>query len=443
MIRLLFIFVLVVCVQTAGAQELLTLQQCLKMGIERNLSLKMSFNDSRKAQPNLSENRAKLLPQINAVANGNDNFTPTTSVTDGRAFGKSYNVTKTLQYNAAVGLQLQMPLYNQQLYTSIDVAKLMNNINRLSYYKAREDLIVQISKIYYLIQNTTEQISIINDNIRRFEELRAITRAFHENGMALEVDLKRVGVKLENLHVQVANAQAMLAEQYNMLKYVLDYPAEKELKVVEKEVESLDATVANGLNMNLYELQLLQEKEKLSAKQKKLIKDGYLPMLNLSANWMYTAFTDKFSNWWHAGESNHWYKSNGIGISLRIPVFDGFEKRSKLRKAQIVLENAKISYQNTLRNMQTQYMNAVNDVENNRRNYIKQRENYRLAEDIYGVTMDRYREGIVSMVEVLQDEMSMSDAQNNYLTAHYNYQVSNLAVLKLTGQLDTLLQKSM
>ena len=128
---------------------------------------------------------------------------------------------------------------------------------------------------------------------------------------------------------------------------------------------------------------------------------------------------------------------------MRIPVFDGFEKRSKLRKAQIELENAKISYQNTLRNMQTQYMNAVNDVENNRRNYIKQRENYRLAEDIYGVTMDRYREGIVSMVEVLQDEMSMSDAQNNYLTAHYNYQVSNLAVLKLTGQLDTLLQKSM
>ena len=42
------------------------------------------------------------------------------------------------------------------------------------------------------------------------------------------------------------------------------------------------------------------------------------------------------------------------------------------------------------------------------------------------------------MVEVLQDEMSMSDAQNNYLTAHYNYQVSNLAVLKLTGKLDEL-----
>ena len=125
-------------------------------------------------------------------------------------------------------------------------------------------------------------------------------------------------------------------------------------------------------------------------------------------------------------------------MSLRVPVFDGFEKRSKIRKAQVDIDNAKLSYENMLKNMQTQYANAVNDLANNRRNYNKQRDNYRLAEDIYGVTVDRYREGIASMVEVLQDEMSMSDAQNNYLTAHYNYQVSNLTVLKLTGQLEKL-----
>ena len=75
---------------------------------------------------------------------------------------------------------------------------------------------------------------------------------------------------------------------------------------------------------------------------------------------------------------------------------------------------------------------------NNERNYYKQRDNYLLAENIYSVTYDRYREGIVSMVEVLQDQMSMSEAQNNYLTAHYNYQISNLMVLKYTGQLEKL-----
>ena len=69
---------------------------------------------------------------------------------------------------------------------------------------------VQISKMYYLIQNTTEQISIVNDNIRRFKELRDITQAFYDNGMALEIDLKRINVKIETMDVQLANANAML-----------------------------------------------------------------------------------------------------------------------------------------------------------------------------------------------------------------------------------------
>ena len=381
-----------------------------------------------------------MLPQINFGASLNDNFDPPVSVTDGTAYGKTYNVTKTLQYNSSAALQLQMPLYSQTALTAVSIAKTLDQLNQLSYEKAREDLMVQISKTYYLIQNTTEQISIIGDNLRRFKELRDITQAFFDNGMALEVDLKRINVKIEAMNVQLANAQAMLTEQYNMLKYVIDYPAESNIVVEEKSVDDIDDAKLDGLNTNLYELQLLAKQQTLAEQQKKLAKDGYLPTLSLSGNLAFTAYTDKFKNWFHSGESNHWYRSDGIGISLRVPVFDGFEKRSKIRKAQADIDNAKLSYENALKNMQTQYANAINDLGNNRRNYFKQRDNYLLAEDIYGVTVDRYREGIVSMVEVLQDEMSMSDAQNNYLSAHYNYQISNLAVLKLTGQLGTLLE---
>lgn len=424
---------------TAGnAQEKLTLGQCLNIGIENNLSLKIAKGEIVKGKHNISENRSRLLPQINFSASLNDNFDPPVSVTDGTAYGKTYNVTKTLQYNSSAALALQMPLYSQTALTAISIAKTLDQLNQLSYEKAREDLMVQISKMYYLIQNTTEQISIVNDNIRRFKELRDITQAFYENGMALEIDLKRINVKIETMDVQLANAKAMLSEQYNMLKYVMDYPAEKDIVVEEKVVDKVDDAQLTGLNTNLYELQLLQKKLDMAELQKKMAKDGYLPTLALSANWAYTAYTDKFKNWFHSGESNHWYRSNGIGLQLRVPVFDGFEKRSKIRKAQVDIDNAKLSYENALKSMQTQYANAINDLANNQRNYVKQRDNYRLAEGIYGVTVDRYREGIVSMVEVLQDEMSMSDAQNNYLTAHYNYQVSNLAVLKLTGKLDEL-----
>ena len=436
--QLLVIFTSLCVLVPVKAQDVLTLEECLRLGIENNLFLESSRNEIRKGEHTLSENRAKLLPQINAVAGFNDNFNPPVSVTDGSAYGNPYNVTKTLQYNASAGIQLQMPLYNQTVYMAVDIARTMNELNRLSYEKAREDLILQISKMYYLSQNTAEQIALIKENISRLNELSSITQAFYDNGMAMEVDVKRVNINLENQRVQYDNAQSMLTQQLNLLKYVIDYPADKEIALTPVDTENTTSVSLTGLDNNQYELQLLQSKQKLAEQQRKMIGQGYIPSLSLTGSWMYSAYTDKAKNWFHSGPSNHWYNSSGIGLTLRIPIFDGLDKRAKMKKAKIEIENAKLSYENALKNMQTQYLNATNELMHSQRNFRKQKDNYLLAQDVYQITTDRYREGIASMTEVLQDEMRMSEAQNNYINAHYNYQVTNLSLLKLTGQLETL-----
>lgn len=439
--RLLFIFsFFCLSVASAGAQDTLALEDCLKIGIENNLSLQSKRKEIQKGRYGISENRARLLPQINGFANYNDNIDPPVSVTDGSAYGNPYNVTHTLQYSANAGLQLQMPLYNQTLYTSISIARTMDEMNRLTYEKAREDLILQVCKMYYLGQVTAEQIALIKANITRLEELQNITQAFYDNGMAMEVDVKRVNINLENLKVQYDNAQAMLEQQLNLLKYIIDYPAEKQIALVPVNTETITPVALTGLSESLYELQLLQSQRQLAEQQKKMIGYGYIPSLNLTGNWMFSAYTDKAYHWFHSGSSGHWYRSYGLGLSLRVPIFDGLDKRYKTRKAVIDIENIKLAQENTRKNLQTQYLNATNDLMNNQRNFKKQKDNYLLAEDVYTVTMDRYREGITSMTEVLQDEMRMSEAQNNYISAHYNYRVTNLMLLKLTGQIESLVK---
>ena len=124
----------------------------------------------------------------------------------------------------------------------------------------------------------------------------------------------------------------------------------------------------------------------------------------------------------------------GSVISDNMPFF--FHTLTELR----LILNIKLAQENPRKNLQPPYLNATNDQMNNQRNFKKQKDNYLLAEDVYTVTMDRYREGIASMTEVLQDEMQMSEAQNNYISAHYNYRVTTLLLLKLTGQIDTLIK---
>lgn len=437
--RLLFIFTFF-CLPAihGGAQNILTLENCLRIGIENNLSLQGKRKAMQKSKYGISENRVKLLPQINGFANFNDNIDPPVSVTDGSSYGVPYNITRTLQYGANAGVELQMPLYNQTLYTSISIAEIVDEMSRLSYEKAREDLILQISKMYYLGQVTAEQIALIKANITRLEELRDITQAFFDNGMAMEVDLKRVNINLINLKVQYDNAQAMMTQQLNMLKYIMDYPAEKEIGLLPVNTDSIATVALTGLSENLYELQLLQSQVQLAERQKRLISNGYIPSLNLTGNWRFAAYTDEAYHWFHSGPSNHWFRSYGVGLTLRIPIFDGLDKKYKIRKAMIDIETMKLSRLDTRKNLQTQYLNAVNDLMNNQRNFKKQKDNYLLAEEVYTVTTDRYREGITSMTEVLQDEMRMSEAQNNYISAHYNYRVTNLMLLKLTGQISSL-----
>ncbi|MDH6357359.1 TolC family protein [Parabacteroides sp. PF5-9] len=437
-IFLLSIFsLLAICTHS---QTVLTLKDCLEIGIENNLSLEGRRKMIQKSRYGISENRARLLPQINGFANYNNNFNPPVSVTDGSSYGTPYNVTHTLQYNSNAGLQLQMPLYNQTLYTSISIAKTMEEINQLSYEKAREDLIVQISKMYYLGQATVEQIVLIKSNIARLQELKDIALAFYDNGMAMEVDIKRVNINLENLQVQYDNSQAILEQQLNMLKYIIDYPAEEQITLLHVDTDHIMSVPLAGLPESLYEIQLLRSQKQLAEQQKSIINSNYLPSLNLTGSWMYSAYTDKFKNWFHSGPSNHWYRSYGFGLSLRIPLFDGLEKKQKTRQARMDIEKITLEQEELQKHLNTQYLNAQNDMMNNLRNFKRQKDNYRVAEDVYAVTTELYREGIASMIEVLQDEMQMVEAQNNYINAHYNYQVANLSLLKLTGQINTLVE---
>ena len=396
---------LFIALNYAQSGQVMTLKECIEMGIANNLSLQNKNLNVQKSKYGISENRFKLLPVINAFANFTNSPEPAVSVTDGSKYGTPYNVTKTLRYNANGGLQLQLPLYNQTLYTSIAISELVNRIDLLSYEKAKEDLIVEIGKLYFLGQTTICQLQI-----------------------------------LENMRVQYHNAQAMLNQQLNLLKYTLDLPSEYEITLTPLNPDITGNVRFNGLSDSLYELQLLDTQTQLLKKQGRIINQGYIPSLNFTSQLAYSAYTDKFKHFFHSHISNKWYESFNFGLSLKIPIFDGLSKHTKKQQANVEYRKAVLQQENTRKQLETQYTNSVSDLMNNQRNYEKQQSNYKLAEEVYLVTTDKYKEGIASMTELLQDELRLTEAQNGYLSAHYNYKIAELNLLKLTQQLDILTQ---
>ena len=85
--------------------------------------------------------------------------------------------------------------------------------------------------------------------------------------MAMEVDMKRVNINLENLQVQYDNAVAMLTQQINMLKYVIDYPAETDITLTPVDTESIITVEMSGLYEGQPELELLNKQTALAEKE--------------------------------------------------------------------------------------------------------------------------------------------------------------------------------
>ena len=433
-------------VECIAQSDTLTLKRCIEIGIENNLTLQQKQQDIHIAEIGQSENRHKLIPVIQGYANFVHNVERATSVTDGSNLSKllgvdaPYMVGKGLDFQTTGGFQLSMPLYNQTLYTGIQIADKMKEISEASYEKAKEDLTVEISKLYYLAQTTAKQIELIRSNIGRMESLKSITSAFYDNDMALKVDVQRVDINLENLRTQLTNAEAMYEQQLNLLRYTLDFAPDTPilLSTLKGYIDYDDSYLLSGLSPDLYELQLLNMQSEVLEKQKKMINQGYLPTLSLVGATQWTAFTDKFENYFHTHPTNKWYNHTYWGLQLNVPIFDGLAKRNKSRKVAAQYTQLQTTIADTEKKLQTQYQNSLNDWHNNIRNAERQRENYRLAESVYLVTSDQYKEGVASMSDLLQDEMRMTEAQNGYISALYKYMVSELSLLKLTGQLNRL-----
>lgn len=433
-------------IECIAQSDTLTLKRCIEIGIENNLTLQQKQQDIHIAEIGQSENRHKLIPVIQGYANFVHNVERATSVTDGSNLSKllgvdaPYMVGQGLDFQTTGGFQLSMPLYNQTLYTGIQIADKMKEISEASYEKAKEDLTVEISKLYYLAQTTAKQIELIRSNIGRMESLKSITSAFYDNDMALKVDVQRVDINLENLRTQLTNAEAMYEQQLNLLRYTLDFAPDTPilLSTLKGYIDYDDSYLLRGLSPDLYELQLLNMQSEVLQKQKKMINQGYLPTLSLVGATQWTAFTDKFENYFHTHPTNKWYNHTYWGLQLNVPIFDGLAKRNKSRKVAAQYTQLQTTIADTEKKLQTQYQNSLNDWHNNIRNAERQRENYRLAESVYLVTSDQYKEGVASMSDLLQDEMRMTEAQNGYISALYKYMVSELSLLKLTGQLNRL-----
>jgi outer membrane protein TolC len=423
----------------------LSLQQCVQMAVEENINIKTAQIDKQKNQYKKAEAISAIIPKINIGANFQDNLMLPTTMLPGEIIGKpgtTIPIKMGTNFNTSAAVTLNWVLYNQTAITALQLAKKITELSNLSIEKVSEELAAEVAKLYFLTVTTSQQKNLVEENITRTKRIQDFTKVLVDNGMGKQVDYDRVSINLENLYTQLSNVEAGLEQQHNIIKYMLNIQFNTPLVLIDSsEMKLLQNEPEITVNFSEHiDIRLLESQNEINRINRKVINSGYIPSLAFTGQYSVQGMRKEFNNYFNDSPENKWFGNSYIGFGLSIPIFDGLEKRSKSNQAKMDYLKTEVLLSDKKEKFTADYQNAVNNYHNNKANVERQKQNIELAERVYNEAALKYREGMATMSNLLQDEMSLNAAQANYLTALYNYKEAELKIMSLNGQIKSLIQ---
>lgn len=437
---MLVLFVLSAIPQFALAQQQITLGEALTFALAHNTKVRKARLDIDGGKYKVEEVRSQALPTLTGTSGLNYNAIIGQQVVD---FGGQLQTLKFGQkWNSTAGVQLSQQLFNQQVFTGLQAARSSEEYYSLIAQLTEEQVIELVANNYYQVLVNRQQLNVVDNNIKNVKVIEQIISNQFSNGLAKKIDVDRIKVNLTNLETQREQTLNAITQLENQLKFAMGMPITNVITLPATElteVKKLPVFADSIALTNRTEIKLLNNQDKLLKLQRKAYVAEYYPSLALSGNYTYSSQSGNF-DFLSSNASAIGFGSSAIGLTLKVPIFNGFLTRSKIRQADVNIKKAKEDRVETTNALNLAYENAKIQLSNSLNTINAQKKNADLAEEIYKSTQNNYNNGLASLTDLLDTESSLTQAQNSYTQALLNYKIAEIQLIKSNGNIKSLVK---
>ncbi len=414
--------------------SLLTLEGCISMAMQKNYAVQIASNTLKVAENNVT--LAPFLPSLDLTSAQSSSSTSTQKYISSSVLEGGHSNSASWRNN----LSLNWKLFDgMAMFATRDKQEVLLEQGNFRFRSVVEELVKSISMQYYFIISLQNQVNLLQElvSISQQRYQHALTR--YRIGSDSGLEYKQAKIYLNNDSASLLVKKEQLKNAYIELNQLMNVPLDSHYAIQDSIRPVIALDVNNLLKAaceNNTSLLSIKAGERVALLDTRIAKAARYPSLSAS-----TGYNLTFSS--SPNVAGKYDESNGLngGLTLSIPIFNGFEVNRKVKNAELNRRNAELDYKQACQKLESELRQLHNSYLNDFRMIDFQEESREAASLNLEAAMEKYRLGSLAGIEFRDFQVSYLNASDRKLNALYQTKVSEITLRLLAGELYTPLDK--
>lgn len=439
------------------AQTIYSLQDCINIALKNNISLQQQQLQTQSVKADALQSKLATLPSVNASATNNWQT--------GFAINPRTNLPEegvTFRTNS-FGINANMPLFNGfQTTNNLRMQQVNYAASAKDLESTKNNISLNVCNAYLRVLLNQELENASRTRVDATQKQVERQNKLYELGSSNKTRLLQLKAQLANEELALVNAQNQTIQSYTDLWLLLNLKPDSSWKIVSPDYqtggigpEPRDANqIYDEFSKQSRELQATKERMRSSELQRLIALGGRSPRINFNASlssFYTTQSTETVGTPTLSGQreigywidngvpvpvyvpvfsggdirvksfSNQFSQNFGstIGLSLQVPLFNGWNVNTNVQKANINRENARLNAKQTENNLYRTIATAVNDFKAAHKRYLANVQNFEANQEAFQLGEKQFELGALNIIEYLNTKNNLIRAEADLTQAKY------------------------